>query len=130
MIVPSFQQGPYIRSCIESIISQANVQVEVLVFDSESSDETAELLKEFENRAEVVVERDLGQAHAINKGLNRATGDFIGIVNSDDLLQPHALHEVAARMTQADAPTWVVGQCHRVDESDQPLGMLWTAPIT
>ncbi len=121
VIVPSFQQGPYIRSCIESIISQENVQVEVLVFDSESSDETAEVLKVFENRAEVLVERDLGQAHAINKGLKRCKGDIIGFLNSDDVLMPGSLEKVVDYWRTHSSVALLYGRAHYIDENGKVI---------
>jgi len=94
IVVPSFQQGPFIEKCLESIVSQDCGPIEIIVFDSESDDETRSVLKSFESVAEVSVERDLGQAHAINKGLKRCKGDIIGFLNSDDVLVPGSLGKV------------------------------------
>lgn len=94
IVVPSFQQGPFVEKCLESIVTQNCGPIEIIVFDSESDDETTSVLKSFENIAEVSVERDLGQAHAINKGLKRCKGDIIGFLNSDDLLLPDSLGKV------------------------------------
>ena len=68
IIIPSYNQGPYIRECIESLIRQP-IKIEIFVFDSDSSDGTAEILKDYVGKIDFFIEKDLGQSHAINKGL-------------------------------------------------------------
>ncbi len=94
VIVPSFQQGPFIRECLNSLIEQDGVNLEVIVFDSCSSDETRKVLREFRGLVDYHIEEDLGQAHAINKGLRICRGRFIGFLNSDDVLLPDSLKKV------------------------------------
>ena len=94
IIVPSFQQGPFIRDCLGSLISQTEIKLEVIVFDSCSSDETGDVLKDFQHLVDLHIENDLGQAHAINKGLKKCRGRVVGFLNSDDVLLPNSLEKV------------------------------------
>ena len=107
IITPSFNQGAYIRENLLSVRNQAGVEVEHIVVDGGSTDETVAILREF---PDVIWSSgpDRGQADALNKGLARATGDLIGWINSDDLLVENALAEVVAAF-EDPATDWVVG---------------------
>lgn len=122
IIVPSFQQGPFIRECIESILSQKGVPVEVIVFDSESSDETARVLDDFKHQVKIVVERDLGQAHAINKGLKICSGDIVGFLNSDDTLLPGCLEKVVNYWEANPAADLLYGKAKYINRNGEVTG--------
>ena len=62
IIIPSFQQGPYIRQCLESVLIQKDINVEIFLFDSCSTDETHSALARYSNLASICIEKDLGQA--------------------------------------------------------------------
>jgi glycosyltransferase involved in cell wall biosynthesis len=94
IVVPSFNQAAYLRATLESILSQADRDTEVLVFDGGSKDGSVRILREFEDRIFWVSERDHGQSDAINKGLRRAGGDVLAYLNSDDVYLPGALETV------------------------------------
>jgi len=68
--------------------------VEVFNLDSESSDEATAAFRDFKDRAEIVIEKDLGQAYAIDKGLALCKGGILGFLNSDDGLLPGCLQKV------------------------------------
>ena len=115
IVVPSFQQGPFVEKCLESIVSQNFWPIEIIVFDSESDDETRSVLKSFESVVEVSVERDLGQAHAINKGLKRCKGDIIGFLNSDDVLLPGSLETVINHWGRHPSTDLLYGMARYID---------------
>ena len=64
---------------------------------------------------------DGGPAEALNRALNYATGDIVGILNADDFYMPMTLEQVAGRMSHSDSPAWVVGHTLEVDENDEVL---------
>jgi len=103
VITPSFNSIHTIRETLESVRSQDYPQVEHIVMDGGSKDGTVELLKEFPH-LRWVSEKDEGHYHAMNKGIQAATGDIIQILNSDDCLRPGALAIVGRAF--ADHPDW------------------------
>lgn len=96
VVTPSFNQGRYISETIESVVAQEYPNLEYIVVDGGSTDETGEVLSR--KRASIthlIVERDRGQSDALNKGFKLATGDILCWLNSDDQLAPGALFAVA-----------------------------------
>jgi ADP-heptose:LPS heptosyltransferase/glycosyltransferase involved in cell wall biosynthesis len=81
---------PYIRDCIDSVLAQDYARVEVIVQDGASTDGTFEVLRSFGDRIRLVSMPDSGHGEAMNRALQRCTGDIIGTCNADDLLLPHA----------------------------------------
>ena len=90
VVIPSFNQGIYIGQTIDSILDQNCEHVEVLVMDGGSTDDTRDVLESYGDRIEWVSEGDRGQSHAINKGLQRARGEILAYLNSDDTYEAGA----------------------------------------
>ena len=96
IVIPSFNQGRYIEQTIVSIIEQDYKNVEIIIIDAGSNDETVEVIKKYEQHISYwVSEPDRGQSHAINKGLEKCTGKIFNWINSDDYLEPGALAAIA-----------------------------------
>lgn len=96
IVTPSFNQGSFIEQTILSVINQDYQNVELIIIDGGSSDDTLNVIKKYEKQIYYwISEPDNGQADAINKGLNIATGDIFNWINSDDYLTPGALQHVA-----------------------------------
>jgi len=88
---PSFNQGHYLEETIRSVLLQGYPDLEYMVFDGGSTDNSIEIIKKYSPWLicwESVPDR--GQAHAINKGFSRSTGSLIAWINSDDLFLPNA----------------------------------------
>lgn len=85
VVVPSFRQGQFLDRCLASIFGQEEVAIEVVVMDSESDDETSEVLKRWAPRIDrLVIERDDGQADAIARGFRLTTAPTMTWLNADD----------------------------------------------
>jgi GT2 family glycosyltransferase len=117
IIIPSFNQGQFLEQTLESVFAQDPVEREVLVFDGGSTDQTLEVLLRHDRRLAYWESRpDRGQAHAINKGLARMSGDVWMYLNSDDLLAPGALATIARLFTDSSV-MWGSGWCENFDRS-------------
>jgi glycosyltransferase involved in cell wall biosynthesis len=109
IVIPSFNQGEFIEETLQSIFTQEGAEYEVLVLDGGSTDETTDVLKRSSEQLVYWVSApDSGQSHAINKGLERMTGDVWMYLNSDDLLVPGALAAVANYFADSSV-MWVAG---------------------
>lgn len=96
IITPSYNQGQYIEETILSIINQDYPNLEYIIIDGKSTDNTVDIIKKYNGLVTYwVSEKDSGQANAINKGFQKATGKIINWINSDDQLMPGALQKVA-----------------------------------
>lgn len=95
IITPTFNQGQFIEETIRSILLQNYPNLEYIIIDGGSTDGTVEIIKKYETWITYwVSEKDRGQSHAINKGLERCTGDICNWINSDDSLTTNALHSI------------------------------------
>ncbi|MBE2260099.1 MAG: glycosyltransferase [Rhodobacteraceae bacterium] len=115
IITPSYAQGQYVRQNIESALRQGWADIEHIVVDGGSRDETLETLRSYPH-LKWVSEKDEGQADALNKGLSMATGDIVGWINSDDYYVDGIFKKVADVFADP-AVQWVIGDISLFDES-------------
>jgi glycosyltransferase involved in cell wall biosynthesis len=94
IVTISYNQKQYLKACIDSILTQAECELEYIVVDAGSTDGSRELIESYGDQVIKVFERDDGPADGLNKGFAHATGDVYGFINSDDYLLPGALKRV------------------------------------
>ena len=110
IITPSLNQAAYLEQTIQSVLQQDYEPLELIIVDGGSSDGSVEIIRRHQDRlAHWISEPDRGQAHAINKGLERATGDIVAFINSDDLYLPGAFAAVAAHFSESPDCEWLCG---------------------
>jgi glycosyltransferase involved in cell wall biosynthesis len=106
IVIPSLNQGRYLDHALTSIFNQSYRDVEVLVIDGGSTDETLDVLRaNHQSIAYWQSQKDEGPADALNNGFARAKGQVLGFLNADDFYLPGALEAVAAafeRSAQTD----------------------------
>ena len=98
-VIPSYNQAYFIKECLDSILDQGLSKgiFEVIVIDGGSADRTVDILEKHPVVTEWVSEPDLGHWDALNKGIELATGDIIGILNSDDIFTDNFVLEKIAK---------------------------------
>lgn len=121
IITPSFNQADFLEATIKSVLNQNYPQLEYLIFDGGSTDGTLKILKKYSHKLKWVSEPDRGQSHAINKGWKKATGEIIGYLNSDDLLQPDSLATIAKFFQKNPNAKWAYGGYRAIDEKSRHL---------
>lgn len=118
VVTPSLNQGRYIEETIRSVLLQRYPNIEYMIIDGGSTDDTVEIIKKYQDYlAFWVSEPDDGQSHAINKGFQHATGDIFGYINSDDLYEPDAFATIAEMFTKSKEIGLVVGECQIFNDS-------------
>src|SRR3984893_11194961 len=100
---PTFNSRVTLRETIESVLAQDYKNWEHIVIDGGSTDGTVDLLRSYPH-LQWISEKDHGHYHAMNKGIERASGDVIAILNADDCYRPRALSKVVAAF--AENPDW------------------------
>ena len=121
IITPSLNQGDYIEETILSVLSQGYPNIEYLVMDGCSSDNTLQILEKYAGRLKWISEPDKGQTNAINKGLQMTTGSIVGFLNADDTLAPGALQKIAESFSTNQDIKWVTGKCYIVNEEGEEI---------
>jgi hypothetical protein len=110
IVIPSFNQGRYIEEALRSVLLQGYPDLELIVTDGGSTDQTVAFIRKYERWiAHWVSAPDRGQSSAINEGFRHATGDIFAWIGCDDRLLPGALARVGACFAQRPECAWLAG---------------------
>jgi glycosyltransferase involved in cell wall biosynthesis len=122
VVTPSFNQGSFIERTIRSVFDQGYPNLEYVIVDGGSTDGTIDVIRRYEDRlAWWVSEPDHGQTDAINKGIERTTGEIVAYINSDDYYLPGAFERIAEALEWTERG-WVAGAGLDLDQNDRPAG--------
>ena len=119
IITVSFNSAKTIADTIESVLSQDFPEIEYIIVDGNSSDDTIKIIRQYENRiSKWISEKDHGMYDAMNKGIAMATGDVIGILNSDDVyINNQVISEMMVLLQEKNAQV-VFADLILVDQGD------------
>ena len=121
IVTPSFNHGEYIEETIRSVIMQGYPNLEYIVIDGASTDNTLKILERYKSDLSVCIsEPDEGQTNALNKGFKCATGDILAWLNSDDQYLPNTLFQVAESFDIHSCDV-VVGGCQLIQDQDPTI---------
>lgn len=124
IVTPSYNQGRFIEDCIISVLSQDYPNIEYIIIDGGSKDDSLETIIKYEHHISYwVSEKDGGSSDAINKGWKRATGDYLWFLNSDDLLRDkHVISDLVAFLESNIEIAFVYGDIIFIDENLNYIG--------
>ena len=118
VVTPSYNQGRFIERTLMSVATQEGVDIEHVVFDGGSTDETCTVLSNFEPAVRWVSRKDNGQTDAVNQGVRATDGPIIAWLNSDDIYYPGALARVVAAFEADPSIDVVYGMADHIGVDD------------
>ncbi len=116
VITPTHNRINLLRETIESVLAQNYPDLEYLVLDDGSTDNTQELLARYQDRLTVVHHPNMGETRTVNKGFMMASGDIVGVINSDDPLLPGAIHRIVQAFRENPEAVAVYPDWATIDE--------------
>ncbi len=123
IITPSFNQSRFLEAAMQSVLTQDYPRIEYIVVDGGSTDDSASIIKKHESRiAWWVSEKDKGQTDAINKGFNRANGEILAWLNSDDTYNAGAISAAVKYLTENPEVALVYSDCDYINEDGESIG--------
>jgi glycosyltransferase involved in cell wall biosynthesis len=128
---PSYNQGPFLEETIRSVLLQGYPDLEYTVVDGGSGDESVEIIRKYERwLAYWVSEPDKGQSDAINRGFDRASGEILAWINSDDVYEPGSILRVVTHLADAPECALVYGNGWYIDAyGTKTHGCKWIRPF-
>src|SRR6187399_1640486 len=127
IITVAYNADPFIEKTIQSVLSQTYSPIEYIIIDGGSTDNTVNIIKGYSNRiAYWCSEKDNGISDAFNKGLSKATGDIIGIINADDWYENDTVERVVndfgnSDIVYGDLQIWKGKQKDFIQKGDHSL---------
>ena len=124
VIVPIYNTEKYLKKCLDSIINQTYKNLQIILIDDGSGDNSGEICDEYatkDSRIQVIHKQNAGVTAARNDGLDMATGDYIGFVDSDDWIEPNMYEEMMANLIKTGADfvhTGFIKELHGLSKKD------------
>jgi glycosyltransferase involved in cell wall biosynthesis len=129
IVTPSYNQGQFLETTILSILNQNYPNLEFIIMDGGSTDNSAAIIKKYERYVDFWTSaKDKGQSDAINRGFERSTGTILAHLNSDDVYWPGALREAADYFHAHPDVDVMFGDAFLIDERTEVFRVLKDAP--
>ncbi|KTC66038.1 glycosyl transferase, family 2 (plasmid) [Legionella adelaidensis] len=126
VVIPSYNGMPYLQAAIESVLAQDYPNVELIVLDDGSTDNTARYLEQYKGQFYFETHRNMGQAQTVNKGWQMSKGQFIGYLSADDTLEPNAISLSVQYLLENPEVILTYGDNILINADSQPIRTLIT----
>jgi glycosyltransferase involved in cell wall biosynthesis len=131
IVVPSYNADATVLETVESLLKQTYINLEIIVIDDGSKDQTGTVLKNIvsknASRLRYVKQDNAGQAAALNNGWSQANGSYLGYLSADDVLYPDAIDQLVGFL-ESHPSTWVVYPDYDLIDADSKVIRKVTAP--
>jgi glycosyltransferase involved in cell wall biosynthesis len=124
IVTPSYNQAAFLEETIRSVLEQDYEPVEYLIVEDGSTDGSTEIAERYSDRLTLIRQENTGQAAALNRGLARSSGAYLGYLNSDDTLLPGAVSTMVAHLEREPRLLLVYGDAVYSDERGEQTGYL------
>ncbi len=126
IVTASYNSGRYIEKCIKSILAQDYSNIEHIIQDGGSTDQTKRILKKYQNprytkRIKIFIEPDKGPAYAANKAFLKSKGDIILVLGADDLLETNACSWAVENLAKYPDVAAIYGDVRIIDNNDRTI---------
>lgn len=123
IIIPAYNQGHYLKECVESALAQTWENIEVIIVDDGSTDNTAEVGQSFDDpRVTYIYQDNKGLSGARNTGIENSTGEFVSFLDSDDLFLPTKISKLMGLFTDNPELGLCAGDSILIDDAGEPIG--------
>ncbi len=119
VVTPSLNQGHFLRQTIESVLTQDYPNLEYIIMDGGSTDDSAAIAAKYKGRLQFISEPDSGQTNAINKGFRLASGEILAWLNSDDIYLPGAILKAVTALRANPNAGFVYGEGYLIDAAGE-----------
>lgn len=116
MIIPAYNHQDFVGAAIESVLAQTYADLELIIIDDGSRDETDARIRAYDDpRIKYSTQQNIGAAPTINLGISRAVGEYVHILNSDDVYAPDRIEKIARRFEDDESLDAVVTHLEFID---------------
>lgn len=127
IVTPTYNQAEYLSETIDSVLAQDYPNIEYIVIDDGSTDQTREILHRYDGRIRWESQENMGQAATLNKGWSMGAGEIIGYLSSDDLLKSNAVSESVRYLVEQPEVVLVYPDFELIDSSSRPMRQIKVA---
>lgn len=121
LVTPTYNQAQYLAETIDSVLAQDYPNIEYIVIDDGSTDETPSIIKKYTNKIRSIRQKNIGQAATINKGWDIANGQILGYLSSDDTLEKWAISELVNALIKDKEIVVVYGDYILINNSGEKI---------
>ena len=128
VLVDNYNNGPFLRACIDSVLAQTQPADEVIVYDDGSNDESVDILRSFGSRINLIEGQRTGassraaQANAVYQAFRRASGDLIFLLDGDDRFHPRKIEAYADAFVTRPDVVLIQAPLEQIDAANMPVG--------
>jgi glycosyltransferase involved in cell wall biosynthesis len=123
-IIPNYNHARYVRFAIDSALAQTYTDIEIIVVDDGSTDNSRAVLEEYGDRIRPIFQANAGLSGARNTGVAAATGEYIALLDADDTIEPTYTERMLAALASAGTADGVYCGYRFVDQDDRALGQV------